>query len=95
MYLNVHGEKFEINDENAVLYTGDTLINGVYADYNTEYLFIPLEAIEEPDVLLDIVEEEGVPVVELYRYDPEDEPFCFIINALCRYFRREIDYLEE
>ena len=94
MFLNIHGENYEIDQDNAIYFTGDTLIEGLYVDVSEDdYLFIPSEAVEEevlPD-LLDSLTQERIHVVDLVYYDPEEPPFCFIINALCRYFAREID----
>ena len=96
MKLNLEGERYEVNPENSVLYIGETLINGLYIDIEPDdYLFLPLEVLSEDciDSFLDALDNEGVEVVELEHYDPEQEPFIYIINGLCRFFAREIDSL--
>lgn len=96
MYVNIDGEKYEFRDDNTIVYLGDTLIHGIYVDLpDEEYIFLPTEVISDLEGVLDSLEEENIPVVELRKYDPDEEPFCFIINALCRYFRREVDSLED
>jgi hypothetical protein len=93
MIFNVHGEEFEATPENAAIFTGTTLIQGLYIDYPDNYLFVP----DDPEIIPDFAaiaaraDEEGIPIYELDSYDPESEPFCFIINALCRVWRDEID----
>jgi hypothetical protein len=92
MYVNILGDTYEFNAENTIYFTGETLIDGVYADINEDdYVFIPTEAMDDPELILNTIIEEQIRVVDLVYYDPEAEPFCFIINALCRYFGREID----
>ncbi len=96
MFVNIHGEQYEFRDDNSIFYLGDTLIHGIYADLEEdEYVFIPTEVIGNIEQVLDAAEDEGIPLVELLQYDPEEEPFRFIINALCRFFRREVEYLDE
>jgi hypothetical protein len=96
MFVNILGEHYEFRDDNSVVYLGETLIHGIYADLPDEqYIFIPSECIDDFEVVTSLVEADGIPVVELRRYDPEEEPFRFIINALCRYFSREVDNLDE
>jgi hypothetical protein len=98
MYLNIQGECYEVTKDNSIMFIGETLIHGLYADVGEDdYFFIPTEAMDEDAVepLLDALEEEGVKIADLLEYDPEAEPFRYIINALCRYFGREIECLDE
>lgn len=96
MIFSVHGEEFEATPENAAVFTGTTLIKGLYIDYPDTYLFIPddPEIIPEFEEIAVQAELSGIPRYELESYDPEAQPFCFIINALCRVFRGEVDQLE-
>lgn len=98
MYLNIQGEQYEVSKDNSIMFIGDTLIHGLYVDVDEDdYFFLPTEAMGEDEVepFLDALEEEGVYISDLLEYDPEAAPFCFIINALCRYFGREIECLDE
>ena len=93
MNLNIHGECYEARPDNTIIFVGDTLIQGVYLDLDAEYLFVPDEAVDNYDAVLERLVDENIPVWDLQTYDPEDEPFIFIINAMCRYFAREIDLI--
>ena len=95
MYVNIHGNKFELNSDNSTYYTGETLIEGLYIDLDDDYIFIPTESMADPEAVLDIVEDECIPVSEIVSYDPNADPFKYIINAMCRYFAEEIDCLNE
>lgn len=47
MIFSVHGEEFEATPENAAVFTGTTLIKGLYIDYPDTYLFIP----DDPEII--------------------------------------------
>jgi hypothetical protein len=93
MILELKGEQYELNRENTVIFTGETLLNGIYLDRDDDYLFLPNDGEVIPcyQELEDALAGEGVTVYELDSYDPIAQPFCFIINALCRVFRSELD----
>lgn len=93
MIIGINGSEVEATPENAVIFTGETMMNGIYVDGEDDYLFIPedLEAVTNyPEIALTL-KFEGIPVYDLDEYDPTAQPFCFMINALCRVFRCEID----
>jgi hypothetical protein len=94
MIIGINGGEVEATPANTAIFTGKTLLNGIYIDIEPDdYLFIPqdLEAVTNyPEVALSL-KYEGVAVHELIAYDPESEPFCFMINALCRVFQAEIE----
>lgn len=95
MLIGLSGGEYEATPENATIFEGNTLINGLYIDLDDDYLYIP----NEPDYIPKYAEvrkqavAEGIPVYKLDSYDPEAAPFCFIINAMCRLFRDEVDCL--
>lgn len=93
MKIGLDDIEFEATPANAAIFTGDTMLSGVYIDLDDDYVFLPQN--EEyipnyPEIALSL-KYEGVPVYDLQTYDPDAQPFCFIINALCRMFRNEID----
>lgn len=90
MRIDVHGLEINVTPENSAIFTGTTLLNGLYVDMDDDYVFIPEELPKYPEVAL-TAKSEGVPVYQLESYDPEATPFVFIINALCRVFREEIE----
>lgn len=94
MMIGINDCEIEANPENAVVFTGETMLSGIYVDVEPDdYLFIPqdLEAVTNyPEIALSL-KFEGVPIYELEEYDPESAPFCFMINALCRVFQAEIE----
>ena len=94
MILDFKNQEIEATPKNAAIFTGRTLLNGMYVDMDTDYLFLPADEqviTTYPEVKKQAIE-EGIPVYEIITYDPEEAPFCFVINALCRVFRHEIDY---
>lgn len=93
MRIAIESTEFEATPENAAIFTGDTMLSGVYVDLDDDYVFLPHneEYIPNYAELALTLRHEGVPVYDLKTYDPESVPFCFIINALCRMFRNEID----
>lgn len=93
MKIGLNDKTFEATPANAIIFTGDTMLCGVYIDLDDDYVFLPHN--EEyipnyPEIALGL-KHEGVAVYDLQAYDPNAQPFCFIINALCRMFRNEID----
>lgn len=93
MIIGLDGVDFEANQENAAIFTGETMLNGIYVDLDDDYIFLPDNEEYIPnyvDVASSLVD-EGVPVYDLEAYDPNQQPFCFIINAMCRMFRNEIE----
>lgn len=94
MILSIHNKEFEVTPENSAAFTGNTLMNGMYTDLDDDYVFIP-EQIDGYDSLITQAINEGIPVYELEEYDPNAPPFCFMINALCRIFRDEVNELSD
>lgn len=94
MLISVNDIEYEANCENSAIFTGTTLLNGMYTDLDDDYVFIPEELDNYPE-LATKAEDESIPVYELSEYDPNSPPFCFIINALCRVFRQEVDELTD
>lgn len=93
MRIAIDTAEFEATPANTAIFTGDTMLSGVYVDLVDDYVFLPKN--EEyipnyPEIALSL-KYEGIPVYDLQAYDPNAQPFCFIINALCRMFRNEID----
>lgn len=93
MRIGIDEYDFEATPANTVIFTGDSMLAGVYCDLDDDYVFLPHN--EEyipnyPEIALTLMY-EGVEVHELGGYDPNAQPFCFIINALCRMFRNEIE----
>ena len=95
LFLNIQGNCYEASPENTIIFVGDTLIQGIYLDLDEEYLFLPDDVCDDYDSVLERLVEENVPVWDLQTYDPEEEPFLFIINAMCRLFARELECLNE
>jgi hypothetical protein len=95
MILEFRGGRIEATPENSAIFIGKTLLNGMYVDLDDDYLFLPAdpEVIECYEELKVQAAQEGIPVYELDSYDPESPPFCFCINALCRVFREEVEWL--
>lgn len=95
MLIGLSGGEYEARPENAAIFEGKTLINGLYVDLDDDYLYIPNEPgyIPKYSQVREQAVAEGIPVYNLDSYDPESSPFCFIINAMCRLFRDEIDCL--
>ena len=93
MIIGINGCEIEATPANTAIFTGETLLNGIYVDADDDYLFIPqdLEAVTNYPELALSLKFEGVPVYDLQGYDPEDQPYCFMINALCRVFACEIN----
>lgn len=93
MYVNIHGNVYEFEPENTTVFYGETMINGIYFDFPEEdtYLFVPEEVLENYDEVASEVICEGAAEIELNRYDPQAEPYLFIINAMCRLFAREVE----
>lgn len=91
MIINITGLEYTANPENSAVFRGETMMNGMYTDLDDDYAFIPQEL---PDYDLVVVQavEEGIPIYDLVEYDPQKPPYCFIINALCRVFRDEIEH---
>ena len=77
---------------NAVIFTGETLIQGLYIDLDDDYLFISDEIPNYPEVAL-TAKYEGIPVYDLDTYDPTAPPFCYIINFMCRMFAQEVEII--
>jgi hypothetical protein len=93
MRIGVDNAEFDATPENTKIFTGSTLINSIYVDFPEDYVVIPPESDGYDDVVLALIE-EGIESEEVHRYDPNAQPFCFIINALCRTFRKELDDLK-
>lgn len=90
MKINVHGRDVEATPENSAIFTGSTLLNGMYTDLDDDYVFIPEELDSYPELAL-TAKYESIPVYDIKCYDPTSPPFCFMINALCRMFREEVE----
>lgn len=94
MKIGLDHVEFEATPENTVIFLGEeTLLAGIYTDLDDDYIFLPFNEDYIPnfgEIALQL-KHEGVAVHMLREYDPEAQPFCFIISALCRMFRNEID----
>lgn len=94
MKLELNSQSFEATPANSVIFLSEeTLLAGIYVDLDDDYVFLPQNEDyipNYPEIALTL-KYEGVPVYDLQTYDPNAQPFCFIINALCRMFRNEID----
>jgi hypothetical protein len=93
MKIEVHGLEFDANPANSAIFMGKTLLNGIYTDLDDDYVFIPAELPNYPEVAFK-AKLEGIPVYEIDSYDPEATPFVFMINALCRLFREEVEVID-
>lgn len=92
LFLNVNGECYEAGPDNTIIFAGDTLITGVYLDLpEDQYLFIPDDVCTDYESVLERLIDEDVPIWDLQTYDPEEEPFIYIINAMCRLFAKEVE----
>jgi hypothetical protein len=94
MIIGINNCEVEATPANTAIFTGETMLSGIYVDIEPDdYLFIPedLEMVRNyPEIALSL-KFEGVAIHELVAYDPQSEPFCFMINALCRVFACEIE----
>jgi hypothetical protein len=93
MRIGVDNAEFDATPENTAIFSGSTLLNGIYTDLDDDYVFIPEDTELYPEVVLMLMD-EGIPAYRMDAYDPNAQPFCFIINALCRTFRKELDDLK-
>lgn len=91
MIIGINGCEIEATPANAAIFTGETLLNGIYVDQDDDYVFIPEEVINNYVQVIEVMESENIPIYELATYDPEAQPFCFMINGLCRVFACEIE----
>lgn len=94
MRIEVRNYEYEATPDNTHIFIGETLLNGVYTDLDDDYVFIPQSESRDYVKLAVGLKKEGVEYSKLQEYDPEEEPYCYMINALCRQFRNEIDYIE-
>lgn len=92
--IGINGCEIEATPANAAIFTGETLLNGIYVDQDDDYVFIPEEVINNYVQVIEVMESENIPIYELATYDPEAQPFCYMINGLCRVFRLEIEALD-
>jgi hypothetical protein len=86
--------EFEATPANTVIFTGTTLLNGIYTDLGEDYVFLPEFAVTDYPEVAAQLEQEHIAVYEMDSYDPNAAPFCFMINGLCRVFRCELDELK-
>jgi hypothetical protein len=94
MRIESNNCEYEANAANTTIYTGETLINSVYTDLDDDYSVIPENTSQDyVNVLVRLIQ-EGVTAYRVESYDPNAEPFCFIINGICRAFRKELDRLQ-
>jgi hypothetical protein len=94
MRIEVNNCEYEANTENTAIFTGSTLLNGIYTDLDDDYVFIPENDSQEyANVVVRLVQED-ITAYRMDGYDPNAQPFCFIISALCRQFRNELDELK-
>lgn len=94
MRISVLGMEYEATPANTVIFTGTTLLNGVYSDLDDDYVFLPEYAVDGYSDVVDLLVGEHITVYDMESYDPTAQPFCFMINGLCRVFRSEIETLE-
>lgn len=94
MRIEVDNAIFEANSGNTHIFLGKTMLSGVYVDLDDDYVFIPENDSQDyANVVVHLVEEGVIPET-LKSYNPNAEPYCFIINSLCRAFRKELDDLK-
>jgi hypothetical protein len=94
MRIGIDNCEYEANAENTAIFVGTTLLNGVYTDLDDDYVFIPENDSQDyANVVVRLVQ-EGVTAYRMDGYDSNSEPFCFIINSLCRAFKKELDGLK-
>lgn len=94
MHIEVKNMQYEATPANTAVFIGKTLLNGIYTDLGDDYVFIPEGSVEGYDEVTSLLVQEQVAVYELESYDPNAQPFCFMINGLCRVFRCELDDLQ-
>jgi len=94
MRVHINELEYEANEGNTVIFTGETMLSGIYTDIDDDYVFVPEGVMTNYSEVTQLMTEQNIPVYELDSYDPEAQPFCFMINALCRIFRQELDVLK-
>lgn len=94
MRIHVESIDYEATPQNTAIFIGSTLLNGIYSDIPPDnYVFIPEEYMTNYDEVVALMTEQGIATYQLEAYDPEAEPFCYMINARCRLFGLELDQL--
>lgn len=83
MNIEVNGKEHPVNDKNTViLYYPNDMLNGMYTNLCTDYMFIP----ESHDAFADVraaAVEEGIQEVEIpANYNPENSPHKWVIQAV-------------
>lgn len=91
MKFKIGSEVYEATPDNSCIFEGTTLIQGIFIDLEENYLFLPTEILDNSQELYREAQEEGIAYHTLLDYDPEAEPFVYIINAMCRMFAREVE----
>jgi hypothetical protein len=93
MQVSIEGlQPFEANAVNTAIFTGSTMLSGIYCDQDDDYVFIPEGVIGNYDEVVSLMQEEQIPTYNMDGYDPNAQPFCFMINGLCRVFRTQLDH---
>lgn len=83
MNLEVNGQQYPVNGKNTViLYYPNDILNGLYVNLCTNYMFIPAEHDMFADVRAAAIE-DGVQEVEIPpNYNPENSPHKWVIEAV-------------
>lgn len=84
----------ELDVEHSYILTGHGIMDGVYVDTPTDYGFVDEGSPYYEDTMLwaldlGIVQRPFNPET----FDANTEPYCYVINALCKRFRSELDTL--
>jgi hypothetical protein len=84
MIVVVNNSEFEAHPENAaVIRCTNDMMNGFFVDYPDTYAFIPAET-DGYELIFDHAVDEGIPVYDIEAYNPDMEPFKWIVNCLAR-----------
>lgn len=82
----------ELDVERSFILTGHGIMDGVYIDTPTDYGFVPEDAEEYEGMMLWALDEGIVQrPFNPATFDPNTEPYCYVINALCKRFKGELD----
>lgn len=93
MQVSIEGlQPFEATAVNTAIFTGSTMLNGIYCDMDDDYVFIPEGVIGNYEEVVSLMQQEMIPTYNMDGYDPNAQPFCFMINGLCRVFRKQLDH---
>ena len=85
MNMEVNGNEHEVNNKNTViLYYPNDILNGMYVNLCTNYMFVPESHDAFPDVRAAVMD-EGVTEVDIPAgFNPEVSPHKWVIEAVGR-----------